>query len=245
MGATTDVDLLKAASSGNVAAASSGADGWDLAWDLPPTLVWGQQAKHFQMAFKRTFDVVVASTALAVLAIPLALVAVAIKCTSRGPVFYAHDRVGHNGRRFRMYKFRSMVVDAEHVKDGLLQENETDFPLFKMKRDPRRTRVGQFIRRFSIDELPQLINVLQGHMSLVGPRPALYEEAVHYNAYHAHRVVAVPGLTGLWQVSGRSLLTFEEMVALDLEYARSWSILVDLKILARTIPVIISGTGAY
>lgn len=216
-----------------------------LEWNLPGTLVWGQQTKHFQMAFKRILDVVLASALLALSVIPLVLVAIAIKLDSPGPVFYPHERVGHNGRRFRMYKFRSMHIAAEKDKHGLLAENETDAPLFKMKNDPRRTRVGRCIRRFSIDEFPQLINVFQGHMSLVGPRPGLPAEAAKYNDYHAHRVIAIPGMTGLWQTSGRSLLPFEEMVELDVQYARSWSILLDLGILIRTVPVIISGKGAY
>jgi lipopolysaccharide/colanic/teichoic acid biosynthesis glycosyltransferase len=216
-----------------------------LEWNLPGTLVWGQQTKHFQMAFKRIIDVTVASVLLLLMAVPLALVALAVKVDSPGPVFFPHTRVGHNGRRFNMYKFRSMYVDAELAKEGLLEQNETDAPLFKMKNDPRRTRVGQLIRRFSIDEFPQLINVLQGHMSLVGPRPALPEEAAQYDDYHAHRVVAIPGMTGLWQVSGRSLLSFEEMVALDVDYARHWSIRLDLLILLRTVPVILGGKGAY
>lgn len=216
-----------------------------LEWNLPGTLVWGQQAKHFQMAFKRIFDIVIAGGLLMVLAVPLALVAIAVKLDSPGPVFYPHERVGHHGRRFRMYKFRSMHVDAEKARKGLLDQNETDAPLFKIRNDPRRTRVGQIIRRFSIDELPQLINVLQGHMSLVGPRPALPEEAEQYSDYHAHRVVAVPGMTGLWQVSGRSLLKFEQMVELDVKYAREWSLWLDIFILVKTIPVILGGKGAY
>jgi lipopolysaccharide/colanic/teichoic acid biosynthesis glycosyltransferase len=144
-----------------------------------------------------------------------------------------------------MYKFRSMVVDAEKAKQGILPLNETDAPLFKMKNDPRRTRVGQLIRRFSVDEFPQLINVLQGHMSLVGPRPGLPEEAAQYNDYHAHRVVAVPGMAGLWQTSGRSLLPFEKMVELDVMYAKEWSIWLDIVILIKTVPVILGGKGAY
>ncbi len=216
-----------------------------LEWNLPGTLAWGQQTKHFQMTFKRIMDVVLASILLTLMAVPLALVAVAIKIESRGPIFYPHERVGHNGRRFRMYKFRSMVVDAAEAKQGMLPQNETDAPLFKMKNDPRRTRVGQFIRRLSIDEFPQLINVLQGHMSLVGPRPGLPEEAAQYSDYHAHRVVAVPGMAGLWQVSGRSLLPFEKMVELDVMYAREWSIWLDIVILIKTVPVILSGRGAY
>jgi len=216
-----------------------------LEWNLPGTLVWGQQTKHFQMTFKRIIDVVVASVLLFFLAALLIFVAFAIKIDSPGPVFYPHVRVGHNGRRFRMFKFRSMVVDADKAKQGLLSQNETDAPLFKISNDPRRTRVGQFIRRFSIDEFPQLINVLQGHMSLVGPRPGLPDEAAQYDSNDAHRVVAVPGMTGLWQVSGRSLLSFEEMVELDVQYARNWSISLDLKTLVQTVPVILGGKGAY
>ncbi len=221
------------------------ASGETLAWNLPASLVWGQQAKHFQMAFKRILDIALASVLLLIVAVPLVLVGIAIRLDSPGPVFFPQDRIGHNGRRFRMYKFRSMFVDAEAAKKGLLDQNQTDGPLFKIHDDPRRTRVGQFIRRLSIDEFPQLLNVLLGHMSLVGPRPALPEEAVQYNDHHAYRVVAVPGMTGLWQVGGRSLLTFEEMVEMDLQYAINWSIWLDLKILLRTIPVILTGRGAY
>jgi lipopolysaccharide/colanic/teichoic acid biosynthesis glycosyltransferase len=214
-------------------------------WSLPGTLVWGQQRKHFQMVMKRNMDVFIASALLMLLAVPLLIVAIAIKLDSPGPIFYPQDRVGQNGRRFRMYKFRSMFIDADKAKAGLLCENETDAPLFKMKCDPRRTRVGQLIRRFSIDEFPQLLNVVQGHMSLVGPRPALPEEAVLYSDYDAHRVIAVPGMTGLWQVSGRSLLSFEQMVHLDVQYAREWSVGLDIFILLKTVPVILGGRGAY
>ncbi|MDO8614700.1 MAG: sugar transferase [Dehalococcoidia bacterium] len=231
--------------SGQPKALTSIPESLDLEWNLPGTLVWGQQAKHFQMAFKRIMDCLVAGALLAIMAVPLVLVALAIKLDSSGPVFYPHERVGQNGRRYRMLKFRSMYVDAAKAKAALLDQNETDAPLFKIRNDPRRTKVGQIIRRFSIDEFPQLINVLQGHMSLVGPRPALPEEAAQYSDYHAHRVVAVPGMTGLWQVSGRSLLTFEEMVTLDVQYARNWSVKLDILILLRTIPVILGGKGAY
>ncbi len=214
-------------------------------WTLPGAVTWGQQTKHFQMAFKRIVDLLVAGGVVLLLSPLLLAVALAIKLDSRGPVLYAQDRIGHNGRRFRMYKFRSMVVNAEQAKQGLISQNDTDAPLFKLKRDPRRTRVGGVIRRFSIDELPQLLNVLQGHMSLVGPRPALVEEAARYNGDHAQRVIAVPGMTGLWQVSGRSLLTFEQMVELDLTYARDWSLLMDGMILLKTLPVVLGGKGAY
>jgi lipopolysaccharide/colanic/teichoic acid biosynthesis glycosyltransferase len=152
----------------------------ELEWNLPGTLVWGQQAKHFQMAFKRIIDVLVASFLLVIMAVPMALVAIAIRIDSPGPIFYPHERIGCNGKHFRMYKFRSMYVDAAAAKAGLLDQNQTDAPLFKMIDDPRRTRVGRLIRRFSIDEFPQLFNVIFGQMSLVGPRPALPEEAAQY-----------------------------------------------------------------
>ena len=213
---------------------------------LPAPLAWGQQRKHFQMVMKRLLDVAAATALLLATALPMAIIALAIKLDSRGPVFHVQHRVGYGGRHFRMYKFRSMVVGADAAKAGLRNQSETDAPLFKMRHDPRRTRVGHVIRRFSLDEMPQLFNVLQGHMSLVGPRPALVEEAGEpLSADHAHRVLAVPGMTGLWQVNGRSLLSFREMVALDITYAREWSFLMDLRILLRTIPVVLRGTGAY
>jgi lipopolysaccharide/colanic/teichoic acid biosynthesis glycosyltransferase len=215
-------------------------------WGLPAPIVGGQQRKHFQMVCKRIIDLAAATVLLAVVAVPMALIALAIKLDSRGPVFHVRGRIGYGGRPFRMYKFRSMVAGADAARGALVDLNETDAPLFKMRHDPRRTRVGQLIRRFSLDELPQLINVVQGHMSLVGPRPALVEEAGDpLSPDHAHRVLAVPGMTGLWQVSGRSLLTFREMVAMDIRYAQEWSIGMDLVILLRTIPVVLRGTGAY
>lgn len=215
-------------------------------WGLPAPIAWGQQTHHFQMVLKRLLDLLIGAVALAVLAVPMALIIVAIKLDSRGPVFFVQERIGYSGRPFRMYKFRSMVVNAEAARSGLMDRNEADAPLFKMRNDPRRTRVGQFIRRFSLDELPQIFNVIRGHMSLVGPRPALVEEAGNpLSRYHAHRALAVPGLTGLWQVSGRSLLSFEEMVAMDIRYAQQWSLWLDLSILVRTVPVILSGKGAY
>lgn len=214
-------------------------------WELPGALGWGQQVKHFQMALKRSTDILISGAAIILLAVPLLLVMIAIKLDSRGPVFFKQERVGHNGKRFTMYKFRSMVANAEAARLGLMGANEQDAPLFKIKNDPRRTAVGKFIRRFSVDEFPQLFNVFCGHMSLVGPRPALYEEAEQYDSYHAHRIIAVPGMTGFWQVNGRSALKFNEMVEMDLRYARDWSYFMDVAILLKTVPVILSGKGAY
>ncbi len=215
-------------------------------WVIPAPTSWGQQAKRLQMALKRLIDIVVAAAGLVLLGPPMLVVALAIKLDSSGPVLHVQERVGLSGRPFRMYKFRSMAVNAHVAKGGLANQNQADGPLFKIKHDPRRTSVGGWIRRFSIDELPQLFNVLRGDMSLVGPRPALPEEAGNpLSDYHAHRVLAVPGITGLWQVNGRSLLSFGEMVEMDIRYARDWSLWLDIWILARTIPVIVSGKGAW
>ncbi len=223
----------------------AGAFGKTPEWNVPASLVWGQQTKHFQMAFKRILDIAVASVLLLILAVPLMLVATAIKIDSPGPVFFPDNRIGHKGRRFRMLKFRSMFVDAKAAKKGLIDQNDTDAPLFKMRNDPRRTRVGHLIRRFSIDEFPQLLNVLLGDMSLVGPRPFVPDEVSEHSHWRLGRLLAVPGMTGLWQVSGRSALPFEELVELDLSYVNRWSLWLDLVILLRTVPAVISGKGAY
>ncbi|MGI9568947.1 MAG: sugar transferase, partial [Desulfobulbia bacterium] len=182
-----------------------------------------------------------------VLLIPVfAITALCIVLESRGPVFYSQTRVGTDGRHFRFFKFRSMVVGAHNIKDELLKQNESkDGVLFKMKKDPRVTRVGRFIRKFSIDELPQLFNVLIGDMSLVGPRPATPDEVAQYTLEQRKRLHAVPGITCIWQVSGRSEIPFEKQVQLDIEYIRSTSLMSDLVILLKTIPAVLSGKGAY
>jgi lipopolysaccharide/colanic/teichoic acid biosynthesis glycosyltransferase len=144
-----------------------------------------------------------------------------------------------------VYKFRTMVVDAEQKKAELAQQNEADGPIFKMRNDPRLTRVGRFLRRTSLDEIPQLLNIALGQMSWVGPRPATPDEVAKYEPWHLRRLAAKPGLTGLWQVSGRSDTTFEEMVRLDIYYVEHWSLLMDLRIVAQTIPTVLSGRGAY
>jgi exopolysaccharide biosynthesis polyprenyl glycosylphosphotransferase len=186
---------------------------------------------------------------LVILALPTllvgSLIAVAIKLDSPGPVLYSGVRVGRNGRLFKMYKFRSMVVDAEQQKEALLPLNEADGPLFKIKEDPRLTRVGRFIRRLSLDELPQFINILKGEMSLVGPRPPLLEEVEQYKPWHRQRLAIIGGLTGLWQVSGRADLTFDELCLLDIYYIENWSLSLDVRILLQTIPHMLFGRGAY
>ncbi|MFN8476130.1 MAG: undecaprenyl-phosphate glucose phosphotransferase [Anaerolineae bacterium] len=201
--------------------------------------------RGWNRAFKRGLDVAIAAMTLIITSPITLLVALAIRLDSPGPVLFRQTRVGLYGRPFTLYKFRSMRVDAEQQLMQLKEQNEASGPLFKMRNDPRQTRVGRFIRRTSLDELPQLLNVLNGDMSLVGPRPPIPREVEQYDEWHRRRLDVAPGLTGLWQVSGRSQLTFDEMVMLDLYYAENWSLLLDLKILLRTIPTVLLGTGAY
>ena len=194
---------------------------------------------------KRTFDLLVGAVGL-VVGIPLwALIALAIKLDSRGPVFYRQLRVGRGGSVFGMYKFRSMGDGAETHLGELRERNEATGPLFKMHDDPRVTRVGRFLRRLSLDEFPQLLNVMRGEMSLVGPRPPLPGEVDTYTDYHRRRLEVLPGMTGLWQVSGRSALTFDDMVRLDLLYIENWSVGFDMALIARTVPAVFAREGAY
>lgn len=195
-------------------------------------------------SLKRVLDVALASAAL-VLALPLmALIAIAIKLDSPGPVLFRQVRVGRNRRAFCMYKFRSMRADAEALLDKLRPLNEAEGHIFKMRHDPRTTRVGRLIRRFSLDELPQLFNVLEGTMSLVGPRPPLPDEVKHYAPWQLRRLDATPGMTGLWQVKRDDSFRFEDMVRMDLEYIDNWSLALDIWVLLKTIPAIISSRGA-
>ncbi len=201
--------------------------------------------RGWNRAIKRLSDIVVAAISLVIASPIMALVAILIKWDSPGPVLFPQVRVGRDGRLFTLYKFRSMVVGADEAKDRLRDLNEASGPLFKIRDDPRLTRVGRWLRRLSIDELPQLWNVLKGDMSLVGPRPPVPAEVDQYQPWHRKRLLISPGVTGLWQVSGRSKLTFDEMVMLDLFYAENWSLWLDFKIMLRTIPTVIMGTGAY
>lgn len=197
-----------------------------------------------QRLLKRGLDLVLASLALVVLAPFLLLVAVVVRLTSPGPALFRQLRVGQHGRPFQMLKFRSMVVDAEQLLPLLLTRNERTGPVFKMRRDPRVTRVGSFIRRFSIDELPQLLNVFRGDMSLVGPRPPVPDEVVRYEAWHLQRLSVPPGLTCSWQVTpDRCEMPFEQWVLLDLAYIDGWHLGRDLALLLRTIPAVLSGRG--
>lgn len=194
---------------------------------------------------KRAFDLIV-TTALVIVASPLLLlVAIAIKADSRGPVIFRQERVGINGENFNMLKFRSMRIDAEELLQSLLEQTDGNGVLFKMKDDPRITPVGKFIRKYSIDELPQLFNVLKGEMSLVGPRPPLEREVELYDEWDGRRLLVKPGITGLWQVSGRSDLSWEDSIRLDLYYVENWSLLGDCQILYRTIRTVVHPNGAY
>jgi exopolysaccharide biosynthesis polyprenyl glycosylphosphotransferase len=196
-------------------------------------------------AMKRALDLALAGLSVAILSPFWLAIAVGIKIDSPGPVFFRQERVGKNGKPFTVFKFRSMYADAEERLEKLRAHNEADGPLFKMKDDPRRTRVGRFIRKTSLDETPQFLNVLRGEMSIVGPRPGLASEVAQYQEWHRKRLEVQPGITGLWQVSGRSNLTFDEMVMLDIYYAENWSLGLDIRIMLRTIPTVLFSEGAY
>ncbi len=211
---------------------------------LPMLSISQTPSAQGQHAAKRVFDLVGAAVLLLLAAPVMLLAALAVRLQSRGPVLFRQVRAGRNGREFQMLKFRSMVVDAEAQREALAHLNEMDGPVFKIRRDPRITRVGAFIRATSIDELPQLINVLLGHMSLVGPRPPLPCEVAQYEPWQRRRLSVRPGITGLWQVSGRNDIDFEQWMKLDLRYIDNWSLRLDLEILARTLPAVVSRSGA-
>jgi lipopolysaccharide/colanic/teichoic acid biosynthesis glycosyltransferase len=207
------------------------------------------------VAVKRTIDIGVSLFVL-VFGLPFHLLLSAlIKLTSEGPVLFTQDRIGEDGRPFRMYKFRTMMngnndelhrsFARDFINGRTNGENGSDKNVFKIVDDPRVTSIGRFLRKTSLDELPQFINVFKGEMSLVGPRPPLSYELDHYQEWHKRRLAVKPGLTGLWQVSGRSTVPFDEMVALDLHYIENWSLLLDVKIILRTVPVMLSGFGGY
>jgi exopolysaccharide biosynthesis polyprenyl glycosylphosphotransferase len=200
--------------------------------------------KPLQLAAKRGLDILASATALALLSPLLIGVALIVKLTSRGPILFKQVRVGQHGRRFNMLKFRSMVINAEELKAKLLAQNEAQGPVFKMKADPRITKIGRFIRKFSIDELPQLLNILRGEMSIVGPRPPIPSEVERYEAWQRRRLSVRPGLTCVWQVSGRSEISFEEWMYLDMQYIDHWSLGRDLELIAKTVPVVLTGRGA-
>lgn len=198
------------------------------------------------MKLKRAFDILFSLVALLILSPVFLIIGLIIKIDGpKGEVFFQQDRVGINGQIFKMYKFRSMYPDAEERLEKIKHLNEIVGHMFKMKEDPRVTHIGKFIRAYSIDELPQLLNVLKGDMSLIGPRPPLIREYEKYSEYDKKRLAIRPGITGLWQVSGRNSLSFDEMVALDIRYIRELSFINDVKIFFKTIVVVIKKENAY
>ncbi|WP_435368104.1 sugar transferase [Neobacillus niacini] len=195
---------------------------------------------------KRCIDILGATVGIVLLSFLFVVVAILIKIEDpKGAVLFSQKRIGLNGKEFKMYKFRSMVSNAEEKLENLLKYNEVSGAMFKMKDDPRITKIGKFIRKTSIDELPQLINVLKGDMSLVGPRPPLPREVAEYSEYDKQRLMVIPGCTGLWQVSGRNSLGFTEMVELDLEYIRERSLVFDVKIIFKTVFVLFGSKDAF
>ncbi|HEY3190412.1 MAG TPA: sugar transferase [Solirubrobacteraceae bacterium] len=224
-----------------------GAQALDGVGGLPLLSIGVPQLGRASQAAKRALDVAVAGAALVAVAPLFALIAAAIRLTSSGPVFFKQPRAGRSGREFRVWKFRSMYADAEARKAELAAANEHgDGLMFKVRRDPRITPVGALLRRTSLDELPQLINVLRGEMSLVGPRPLIHEEAAHLvEDWHVRRLDLRPGITGLWQISGRSDVSFREMVRLDYQYVAGWSVARDVEILLATLPAVLGARGAY
>ncbi len=209
-------------------------------FELSPPILAG-----WDWAVKRAFDLLV-SILLVVVGLPLwLLIAAAVKLGSRGPVFYVDRRIGVGEREFGMLKFRTMVADAAERQTELERQNEAGGALFKIRDDPRITRVGRVLRRLSLDEMPQLINVLRGQMSLVGPRPLPLRDYRLLDDWHHARYLVLPGMTGLWQISGRSGLSFDDLVRLDFTYIENWSIWLDISIIAKTVPAVIGGRGAY
>lgn len=198
----------------------------------------------FYEIFKRGIDIIGAGSGLLLLSPVIAIVACAVKFTSNGPIFFSQKRVGKNGQLFDMYKFRSMVVNAEELKEKLAHQNEMSGPMFKMKDDPRVTKVGKFIRKTSLDELPQLWNVLKGDMSLVGPRPSLPKEVKQFEKWMYKRLTVKPGLTCYWQVSGRNNIDFEDWMKLDCRYVDERNLWIDIKLIFKTVGVLFGDKNA-
>ena len=203
-----------------------------------------ENKKRIYEISKRAIDIIGAGSGLLLLSPVIAIVACAVKFTSKGPVFFSQKRVGKNGELFDMYKFRSMVVNAEELKEKLAHQNEMSGPMFKMKDDPRVTKVGKFIRKTSLDELPQLWNVLKGDMSLVGPRPSLPKEVAQFEKWMYKRLSVKPGLTCFWQVSGRNNIDFEDWMKLDIKYVDERNFWIDIKLIFKTVLVLFGDKNA-
>ncbi|MRG69297.1 sugar transferase [Lactobacillus reuteri] len=196
-------------------------------------------------SIKRIFDIVAATSGIVLLSPLMIIIAVLIKTEDHGPIFYKQVRVGKNGKTFKMYKFRSMFVNADKMLAELKEQNDVEGPMFKMKEDPRVTKIGHFIRKHSLDELPQFFNVIKGDMSLVGPRPPLPSEVAEYSDYDKQRLYVIPGCTGLWQATERNEVGFNEMVQLDIQYIQRASFIFDLWIIWKTVEIIVKPNGSY
>jgi exopolysaccharide biosynthesis polyprenyl glycosylphosphotransferase len=213
---------------------------------LPVLTIQSGPPDSWQLVAKRLVDIIVSAGVLIAVAPLLVAVSLLIKLESCGPVLFRQERVGYNKRRFRILKFRTMVAGSDQQQQSLEHLNEAEGPVFKIKNDPRITRVGKFLRRFSIDELPQLVNVLKGDMSLVGPRPLPVRDVERIELrWHKRRFSIKPGITCLWQVNGRSEIGFDDWVRMDLEYIDRWSLALDMRILLKTLPAVLQGPGAY
>jgi len=208
------------------------------------TQVIEYESKRYYLGFKRFIDIIGSLLGLIFLFPTIILTSILIKLESEGPIVFSQERVGLNGRFFKMYKFRSMINNAEELKDSLMEENEMSGPMFKIKQDPRVTLVGKFIRKTSIDELPQLLNVLKGEMSLVGPRPNLPKEVSRFSEYHRRKLIVKPGLTCYWQVMGRNSIDFEEWMDLDIRYICQRNTWIDIKLIMQTILILFGDKNA-
>ena len=223
-----------------------------LAWNSPieyigqfPTIpLHCGHVPEISLLMKRGMDIILAGITLLILSPILLIITIAIKFDSPGPVLYSSERIGKKGRVFRCLKFRTMIRDADKRRAELMHMNERDGVLFKISNDPRITRLGKFLRKYSLDELPQFFNVLRGDMSIVGPRPPLASEVKEYKLSHLRRLDVMPGITGLWQVQARQDPSFDSYISLDVTYVENWSVWLDLKILVRTVAVVFAGTGS-
>ncbi len=212
--------------------------------DFEVRTIQAEDEKVFYEFLKRIIDILMSVLSLIVLSPVFIIIAIAIKLDSSGPIVYSQTRVGKNGKHFKMFKFRSMIINAEEMLTELKPMNEMDGPMFKIKEDPRITRIGRFIRRTSIDELPQLINILRGEMSIVGPRPSLPSEVKEFESWMMERFVVKPGLTCFWQVSGRNNIPFHKWMELDIKYVKERNLWLDVKLVFKTIKVVIKGDDA-